>query len=1267
MWGTTVEHKKPAALGLGKIRRWPMALACRTALVVLFITSALWPIPAHAESVPPHIVSMTKELLLATRDDFKAATGDDEQAQRVQRVYRILRREGLYNWRLTPVTRDGFVPKMAAVFGFSQIGPAETEKFIKFLEAQTGGRSDAAIDELYTALGRARATGAERKRVVDGWNALWAETWAGVALTYEMEASRGPQTISLTWDMDRARFTIRVLEEGDAATRKMQTTITGLVGFAFDRKARNLIVSVRPAQMPITSGSPDIQSATAQPRVGPPVKKKDKAADKKEVKKDKKEAKEDKKEKKKGETSPDKRTDKQEQIDAKRKRIEEIKSDKADVWENTQTKEKIRQKRFRKLKEPFEYKGKGYATDEAENEVARLEKEIATLEFGVAPVPVAEPKDENQANRLDNPAGGDGDRPPPSGGGIISLTKSIYFQDEPVVFRHRAKTKQELYVNFVDMHANFVDWNWFFNKYDMRSKSVRLDENVPEVEVWLDALPDGVAFRDFAVESGKEWSNSKRYLESKVYTRSKEYIRVVRRESRLPGALTLIGDPIRNFGKPVEVDVSIPPGRFAGPKDIANRGPKRNYVLRIVRVGRRMLGGAVTTDYEVANHRIVAPSSRIRIMSNNWESGTVLYPATYDIRLMTNGFIVAETRVVITIDELPGALRLLNPGGQPIGQPIPAIFEAPWPLPRYYKYLLEVVGITDTGRLSRLNPSPDLRFFVEPGTTLDLGSYIRRAGTYRARLLLAGRFSSRSDDRPKYILDRLDFRIVERTDVGFKFSVNGYDAFSGVRARIMQGDPVNMVLSLTGKNFLPGRIFEVALYHASKLQQEVMGPQMVEPSNGPPLKVWKFASDKPATWQIDSNREAGLYLIALTMIVDDKRIPMPSPVFWILPGAAGVVSSDAADASPAAFRFDNGRSFNVNTLPNAGFSLSGGKAPGDAKVWFNAIRIGGRVPGCAIERPPYYGTGEGDDFLFTGSQVSPTGEVVLETNGVVGPGPKALAAYVGTYLLRAGIGSKMLAESAFEIVAKADNRIKITAPPRVEFGRYFYVDVALPPDPPHSIEKIGVYLTRLGVTVTGGAESVSVSEKAREVLRVGEGVYRAKFLPREQGLYEIRVDRGCTRSRFRNDSICPIIATQQIVVRMSESPFSLNAGIGSVGLRNTMPRDDDPWPPLGDFLNGVNCKPVIKAKEEITLRIVRWVDGQFVPIDGGLDFGAPFYVEGVFKDGTTQESYMAKLTVPDGLAQDVRLFISKDDPNIVRSEMLYFIFDSEPDADDPRS
>jgi hypothetical protein len=859
--------------------------------------------------------------------------------------------------------------------------------------------------------------------------------------------------------------------------------------------------------------------------------------------------------------------------------------------------------------------------------------------------------------------GGDVIPPPPSGGGIISMPKSIYYHDEPVVFRHRAKGYGRLNVNFVDVHAIFPDWSWFFGQYHGVNKSIGLYENVPMHEVWL-GLPNGVSFRDIIVDVN-EYSSGQTYMESRAYLRSKEYIRVVRRETRLPDALRLVGEPIRNFGKPVEVDVSIPIERFAGPEETANHGPKRNYELQVVRVGQNMLGGAATTDFGVTNYQILTPSSRIRIADPSYPE-IVLDPGTYDIRLMTNGFIVAETRLVLTIDELPGAIRLVNPGGQPINQQIPMALEAPWPLPPGYYYEIEILGVSDTGRLSK----PDSYYMlpVEPGATRNLSWGIPRAGTYRARFLIVGAFTSRSGDRPRYILDQLDFNVVEHEDINsdaavdgpdifgdYNFSVNGYNVFSETVARITQGDPVNVVLSLTGRVFRAGITYEVALFRASKQQGEAMGPTMGKPHDGPPLEVWQFESDKPATWTIDSNREAGPYHLALTAVAGDERIPMVSPVFWILPSAQGIVSSDAADATPAAIRFDNGRSFNVNTMPNAQFSLAGDKAPGDTRVSFDAIRLGGRVPGCAIERPPHDRQTESDNILFEGFQLSPTGELVLETHGTVGPGPGALAGYVGTYVLRANFGSELLAESAFEIVAITDNGIRITALPQAEFGQYFNVDVALPPDPPHSIDSLDVVLARLGATMEGGGESVSVTETG-ESEHLGGGVHRFKFLPRELGLYEIRVSRGCTNMRYRHGILCPIVATQQVVVQMSDSPFSLHAGIGSVGLRNDMPPDDDPWPPLGEFLSGAECKPAIIEAEKMDLRYVRWEEGTYVPVSSALNFGDPFFLEGQLAAPAQKTTYSAQVGPADSDTEEVTLFRDEKDNTVVRSELLYFIW-----------
>lgn len=367
-------------LCLGRISRHLIVLLSRGVPAFLLLALLSWPPTVPAGLVPEHLVSMTKELLLATRDDFKSATGNDEQAHRVQRIYRILKEEGLYNWSKTPIAVEGFVARMTAVFGMNQLGPAEIEKLIKFLEAQTGSRADAAIDELYTSLGRPRLVGDARNVVLDNWNSLWDETWDGVDLVYEINASRGPQTITLFWNRYHARFMIKVLEENAGATREMQTTITGIVHYKFDQQARNLVVSVTPVQMPITSRIAAPDPGMTQPGYEQAVRKNKKRNDAEGLQDDKHKA-ENIQETKAG-PSLERPSGKQEQIEAKRRKIEKIKSKKAHVWENPETGEVVRQQRFRKLKAPFVYQGEGYASDDDINEVARIESELGALIAG---------------------------------------------------------------------------------------------------------------------------------------------------------------------------------------------------------------------------------------------------------------------------------------------------------------------------------------------------------------------------------------------------------------------------------------------------------------------------------------------------------------------------------------------------------------------------------------------------------------------------------------------------------------------------------------------------------------------------------------------------------------------------------------------------------------------------------------------------------------------------------------------------------------------
>lgn len=1199
-----------------------MSLVCRSTLVVLVMTSAFWPVPAHAESVPPHFVSMTKELLLAVRDDFTAAIGTDEQAQRLQRIYRILRREGLYNWRVTPFTRDGFVPKMAAVFGLSQIGSAGIEKFMKFLETQTGGRADAAIDELYTALGRARPTGAARKRIVDGWTALWTKTWAGVALAHEIEASRGPQTISLTWDMARARFTIRVIDDSDASTKEMQTTINGVIRLEIDQQAQNLIVSVKPAQIAITSGKRETQSAAgqpAQPRVGPPVKGSEEKGEDNGKASGKGDVKGNGKGSTKGESSPENRPGKQEQIDAKRQQLEEIKSDKVYVWENTKTGEKIRQKRFRKLKEPFEYLGEDYADPGGTEEINRIEREIAALESGSPPPPETNevPDDRPRENFGTMPDTGNTTPSTPRGGAVISLAKKIYFHDEPVVVTYSISKDR---INRIVFEPLAKGQNILKEILDYRKNSF---------EMWLDTHSD-VPFIDYAI-----------YLNGEPGTTS--YIRVVRHEPLLPNAIKIAGGANHGFGEAVVVDVDVPSGTIVGRGDRANRGAKRHFSFRVVQVGRRLRGGGLTTDSGAEKTwGIGAPHSRFHL--------PYLEPGTYELRLVTDGFTVDQKRLNISVNELPNSLRLSSPGPIRAGENISVVFDAPGNLPKNYSYSLELLRLVKGGRMERASMTAT---HLTPGQPIVVGG-ARQGGNYAIRLLLNGG----SSDGP-YILDELDFAVAapQSSVDRFHFTINGISAYSDKEIMIQQGEKIPVEVSLRGKMFMPGAVLKVRLYKAGGNANERMrGIHMSTPRSDDPIKEWNFDSMRKSAWKLDKNLPPGIYDLTIFMELDDKKIPFFARTFQVVPGF-GSVKLDLdrrrvfAHGEPIAFTVK---------LPN-GFSLS----PRTLKLEF--VRMGGRVPGCAIQT-----------FVVPRS---PSGMITVDGRESYSFGP---VRQTGIYLIRLFYERRftvatLLDEIAIEVVSRpVEGALQLSGTRQYRPGEKIRVTLPQPPDHPLQGQMGNsdpgsmagnaaipwILIIRHGAIAAGGGvshandmygDNQAFSNSASSWV---DGTKSDEFALNFPGSYEVRA--------FQHNG--SQMAVQPFVVRDPRSPFTLNAGLGRIDLRNDLPRRDDPWPPIGEYLTGEDCKPRMVKAEKMKLRFVRWEweNRKYVPVEGALDFGAAIYLEGKLEEEARKDSYIAKMKTPDGGEQDVTLFISENDPTVVRSELLYFIWDSEPDANDPR-
>lgn len=1238
-----MENNKLAVLCLGKIHCCPMALARRSALVVLFIASVFWPIPVPAESVPGHIVSMTKELLLATRSNFTSAVGNDEQAQRVQRVYRILKREGLYNWHKAPFTRDGFVPKMTTVFGLNKIGSAENEKFEKFLESQTGGRSDAAIDELYTSLGRARLTGAERKRVVDNWSKLWSETWADVALTHEIEGNRGPETISLIWDMDGSRFTIRVLEKGTSASGAMQTNIIGFVRFSFDQAIQNLVVSVQPTQMPITSGKPDIKTASIkpnqarlQPKDKPTREKKSKSTTKKSEVRDTRKPDEHKKKKGKKNSTKKEKTSKQQQIDAKRQQIVDIKNGKVYVWENTETGEKTRQTRFRKLKDPFTFIGEDYANPEGARDVERLEREIASLQSGAQQAQEENTLLPDASGQTDATASDTPSTSPPtlSRGSIFSLTKTIYYHDEPIIGNYSIPKEPPYSYRFHPLAKGYMS-------HDIGSSLFHLEN---QVKKWLSVYRN-LPFVDYELQVDR--------LNQRIST---TYFRQLRHEPLIPGAIKLPGGPNHDYGKAVVFNVDVPSERLSVGGDKHNVGTRRRMYLELVRLGRRIRGGAVIADEVICSDLV--KTSHMRINLSEFDGRDCLsVPGLYEIRLVSDGFALDQVRLNLTVNELPGSLRLSSSKPVLAGENISVIFDAPDDLLPWYYYSLELFRLDKDGRAERVgwNIVKD----VKPGKPIVVGG-VNRGGDYTVRLSL------HTSIYTIYVIDELDFKVgTQKTSLdSFHFTINGTHVMSDQKIIVNQGDKIPVEVSLRGKGFMPGATLKVELYKASEgAANRMRGGHMPTLRSDKPIKQWELDSGRKSAWKIDGNLPPGRYDLNMFSKIKGKQFPYFARTFEVVP-ASGALKLKVSGRR----KIDLGEPITVTVSLPGSYSLK--KSP----LILQLEKVGGRVPGCAIES---YISGSRYETIDIDQRQSYSFSRTRQP---------------GIYLIRLFHlqdrnlqDRKLMDEIAVEVVARpAKGALVLAGGREYRPGEKIRMNVTLPPDHPISkqaglnpnkgfVVMPKLVIVRHGAIAVGGGVSHAGymygqnyafgSSYASDQFVAGK--MSAEFSLTFPGSYEARLYQKTGSCDVSND-LCPLLAVQPFVVRDPRSPFNLNTGLGRIDLRNDLPRRDDSWPPIGEYLTGEDCKPRIPKLEKLKLRIVRWDNGNFVPIEGALDYGESFYLEGKLEQIATRDSYIAQMKTPDGEEQEVTLFVSENDPKVVRSEMLYFIWESEPDTNDPR-
>jgi len=1186
------------------------------------------PTAVTAQAVPQHLVTMTVHLLKGTKKDFTSNSGQSERDRIVKRAYKILRQEGLFHWGSKSLIKKAFVTKTAVIFGIDPVATADIPKLQKFLESQIGGRTDSAIDELYTTYGRKRLTGQDRQRVADALSSLWDSEFNELAKTYTVEGIRGPHRVVLGWDLENGRFSVQVEDDGNAGAGPSHTRIEGEAQFKVSENGQDLLISAVPTTNPIQTKT--AKELATKRNIAPRRILADRSRDQKPETTEKESSQAQRKRK----TSPgrikkvsskDKRTETQETAKKRKSKIY--------VWENPKTGEKIKQTRFKRLKEPFEYSGEFTEEEiEKQNEAAKKQKQGAKATEDDRPDPDVkrhkglETQQKEQPSTIESTTMQQGSR-----GSIISMEKELYFCDEPVVIRYRVPKKPDYSLVIGRLGSKYrTFWDQLY-----------YDEN--ERKYWFGLEWGG--FSDYALDVHSFWP--------KIPV-STDYIRLIRRERLLPNAIKITGGSRKRYGTEIGIDVDVPREMMLTERGIINKknARKREFYFDVISVGQSVRGGAVMPEQIIGEQQITQTHTRFELhdYKTRWggmrgpgylnpSSGYGIEPGLYELRLQTHdGYIVDRTPLLVTVDEIPGSLKIATPKPPAVGEEIKVVFDGPQPVNSFFYYGIECVRFTKDLASERVY----IKGGLKTGEPFFAGRAVQ-GGHYEIRLFIQNKYM-----KARYVIDTLALQIGGKpiTIKGFFVSFAGRPWGANRRSRLIlpQGKKIPVELFLQGKIGLPAQKMIAKLYRKDEKTapfiQDNFSFSSKKPPNGDLIREWPVKVGRKTAWTIDEDLTPGIYELRISYVFEGSNVPQFAHSIPDLNYSFMIIPFNK-------FKLSTGdkESFQLGEKIPVFISTPETELAKFLNLSLRLKKYGGRVPGCAIE-------------TFEPQHIPLNGRMKHEITPTYGLGVYVIQ-LVHQQHTNFTLNPQVLSETIFEIVSNPiQNALRISGGTHFSPNDKIRVSVDIPNDHPFrgerqsSIIETSIAVIRHGVVTSGnGIRSAHIIRKKSLDLQTGEATVEMSAFA--QGSYEFRL-------WDRKSGI--LIASAPFIVRDDRSPFPLEYGLHHFSLRDDLEYLGNPWPALGEYLDADKCQPgPLQVAEKIDLRFVKWQDNEYVPLERPIDFGESFYIEGRLEKPAMQSSYMASIKLPDGSQREVPLFQTEDDPSVIRSELIYFIWDSPED------
>lgn len=353
----------------GRLRAWRPAAA---ALVLAF---SILPESPQAKEVPQNLASMAKDLLTQSRAELNETTGNPEQDSIRRRARQILKEAGVRHWASTEVDQKGGVTAVAEALEMDLSDPDQWAWLHSVLARSDRDGQIARLRDWAKVSGMPYE-GAEFDRLLAKFDEGRAKAAGGLARSYAREVSDNEDRLELEWNPARNSFEIRIKAkatsepaddgfelrltgdvtstpavDGDDITLSVEASDSGVIVLT-DRELRQLAPNMFGNWRDAGGDVWEISSSGGDTRsTGPAI-------------------------------SPE------DQIAELEQEIRRIGADNIFRWENLETGEIVVQDRFKRLKEPYKFRGEERRRPGAEVEIARLEDQIQTLREANKRLPV---------------------------------------------------------------------------------------------------------------------------------------------------------------------------------------------------------------------------------------------------------------------------------------------------------------------------------------------------------------------------------------------------------------------------------------------------------------------------------------------------------------------------------------------------------------------------------------------------------------------------------------------------------------------------------------------------------------------------------------------------------------------------------------------------------------------------------------------------------------------------------------------------------------